>query len=139
MKSDHPAVVRTRPRNTVLNNSTFNANYTANSGSVLYTTVEQNGVDNDYIIPLPDPKPEGANDMPQEASSSRARYQSRMFLFCLSLLHYSLPNYILPERSTECAKKYLPERSRHVLEHSVGVKIMQNRNMNVSLSNMNIH
>uniref|UniRef100_A0ACB8EIY1 Uncharacterized protein n=1 Tax=Sphaerodactylus townsendi TaxID=933632 RepID=A0ACB8EIY1_9SAUR len=71
LKSDHPAVVRTRPRNTGLNNSTFNANYTANLGSVLYTTVEQNEVDNDYIIPLPDPKPEGADDTLQEPSSSQ--------------------------------------------------------------------
>ncbi|XP_053159760.1 platelet-derived growth factor receptor beta isoform X2 [Hemicordylus capensis] len=72
LTSDHPAVVRTRPRNLGLNNSRSTTNYSAGSGSVLYTAVEQNGLDNDYIIPLPDPKPEGANDIPQEASSSRA-------------------------------------------------------------------
>ncbi|KAJ7316402.1 hypothetical protein JRQ81_002564 [Phrynocephalus forsythii] len=69
LKSDHPAVVRTRPRNFGLNNSRPAAN--SSSSSVLYTTVEQNGLDNDYIIPLPDPKPEGPSDNPQEASSSR--------------------------------------------------------------------
>nr|XP_016853705.1 PREDICTED: vascular endothelial growth factor receptor kdr-like isoform X2 [Anolis carolinensis] len=72
LKSDHPAVVRTRPRNVGLNNSRSTPNSNASSSSVLYTTVEQNGLDNDYIIPLPDPKPEGVNDNPQEASSSRA-------------------------------------------------------------------
>nr|XP_060621419.1 platelet-derived growth factor receptor beta isoform X1 [Anolis sagrei ordinatus]XP_060621420.1 platelet-derived growth factor receptor beta isoform X1 [Anolis sagrei ordinatus] len=72
LKSDHPAVVRTRPRNVGLNNSRSTANSNASSSSVLYTTVEQNGLDNDYIIPLPDPKPEGVNDNPQEGSSSRA-------------------------------------------------------------------
>ncbi|XP_020662458.3 platelet-derived growth factor receptor beta [Pogona vitticeps] len=71
LKSDHPAVVRTRPRNFGLNNFQPAANSNASSSSVLYTTVEQNGLDNDYIIPLPDPKPEGASDSPQEASSSR--------------------------------------------------------------------
>ncbi|XP_044310257.1 platelet-derived growth factor receptor beta isoform X1 [Varanus komodoensis] len=70
LKSDHPAVVRTRPRNAALNNST--AEDTARSSPVLYTAVEQNGLDNDYIIPLPDPKPEGISDNLQEAPSSRA-------------------------------------------------------------------
>ncbi|KAJ6667877.1 hypothetical protein lerEdw1_016198 [Lerista edwardsae] len=72
LKSDHPAVVRTRPRNVGLNNSRSPPNSNASSSSVLYTAVEQNDLDNDYIIPLPDPKPEGANDTPQGASSSRA-------------------------------------------------------------------
>ncbi|XP_042309160.1 platelet-derived growth factor receptor beta [Sceloporus undulatus] len=72
LKSDHPAVLRTRPRNMGLNNSSSTANSNASSSYVLYTAVEQNELDNDYIIPLPDPKPEGASDNPQEASSSRA-------------------------------------------------------------------
>ncbi|XP_062976928.1 platelet-derived growth factor receptor beta [Elgaria multicarinata webbii] len=72
LKSDHPAVVRTRPRNAGLYNSRSTADDNASSSSVLYTAVEQNGLDNDYIIPLPDLKPEGANDNLQDASSSRA-------------------------------------------------------------------
>ncbi|KAM6475831.1 platelet-derived growth factor receptor beta isoform 1-T2 [Liasis olivaceus] len=72
LKSDHPAIVRTRPRNTGFNPSRSTASDSVSSSSVLYTAVEQNGVDNDYIIPLPDPKPEGDSNEPQEASSSRA-------------------------------------------------------------------
>uniref|UniRef100_A0A8D0DUR3 receptor protein-tyrosine kinase n=1 Tax=Salvator merianae TaxID=96440 RepID=A0A8D0DUR3_SALMN len=72
LKSDHPAVVRTRPRHIGLNNSRPSPEYSASSSSVLYTAVEQNGLDNDYIIPLPDPKPEGTSENPQDASSSRA-------------------------------------------------------------------
>nr|XP_028574104.1 platelet-derived growth factor receptor beta [Podarcis muralis]XP_028574105.1 platelet-derived growth factor receptor beta [Podarcis muralis]XP_028574107.1 platelet-derived growth factor receptor beta [Podarcis muralis] len=73
LKSDHPAIVRTRPWNSGLNNSRSTAiNSSTTSGTVLYTAVEQNELDNDYIIPLPDLKPEGANENPQEASSSRA-------------------------------------------------------------------
>ncbi|XP_007431229.1 platelet-derived growth factor receptor beta [Python bivittatus] len=72
LKSDHPAIVRTRPRNTGFNPSRSTASDSVSSSSVLYTAVEQNGLDNDYIIPLPDPKPEGDSNDPQEASSSRA-------------------------------------------------------------------
>lgn len=72
LKSDHPAIVRTRPRNTGFNPSRSTASDSLSSSAVLYTAVEQNGMDNDYIIPLPDPKPEGDSNDPQEASSSRA-------------------------------------------------------------------
>lgn len=71
MKSDHPAVVRTRPTIPVLNNARLAAS--SPPSSTLYTAVHQNGGENDYIIPLPDPKPEGSCDLPQEASISRAR------------------------------------------------------------------
>ncbi|KAI1234124.1 hypothetical protein IHE44_0003838 [Lamprotornis superbus] len=70
MKSDHPAVVRTRPTIPVLNNARLAAS--SPSSSILYTSVHQNGGENDYIIPLPDPKPEASCDLPQEASISRA-------------------------------------------------------------------
>uniref|UniRef100_A0A8D2PKS8 receptor protein-tyrosine kinase n=1 Tax=Zosterops lateralis melanops TaxID=1220523 RepID=A0A8D2PKS8_ZOSLA len=70
MKSDHPAVVRTRPTIPVLNNVRLAAS--SPPSSTLYTAVHQNGGENDYIIPLPDPKPEGSCDLPQEASISRA-------------------------------------------------------------------
>ncbi|XP_026552386.1 platelet-derived growth factor receptor beta isoform X2 [Pseudonaja textilis] len=72
LKSDHPAIMRTRPRNTGFSPSRSTASDSVSSSSVLYTAVEQNGVDNDYIIPLPDPKPEGDTNNPPEASSSRA-------------------------------------------------------------------
>lgn len=71
MKSDHPAVVRTRPTIPGLNNARLPASSPA--GSILYTAVHQNEGENDYIIPLPDPKPEAICDLPQEASISRAR------------------------------------------------------------------
>lgn len=71
MKSDHPAVVRTRPTIPGLNNSRVTAS--SPTGSILYTAVHQNGGENDYIIPLPDPKPDAICDLPQEASISRAR------------------------------------------------------------------
>uniref|UniRef100_A0A8C9L5H1 receptor protein-tyrosine kinase n=1 Tax=Pavo cristatus TaxID=9049 RepID=A0A8C9L5H1_PAVCR len=67
MKSDHPAVVRTRPTIPGLNNARLPP-----SSPTLYTAVHQNGGENDYIIPLPDPKPEAICDLPQEASISRA-------------------------------------------------------------------
>nr|XP_056708261.1 platelet-derived growth factor receptor beta [Euleptes europaea] len=107
LKSDHPAVVRTRPRNAGLNNSTSSANYIANSGSVLYTTVEQNGVDNDYIIPLPDPKPEGVNDTPQEPSSSRAssplnEANTSSTISCDSPLVPQQEEEQAPEMQTDC-------------------------------------
>ncbi|XP_030911017.1 platelet-derived growth factor receptor beta isoform X4 [Geospiza fortis] len=70
MKSDHPAVVRTRPVVPVLNNARLAAS--SPSSHILYTAVHQHGGENDYIIPLPDPKPEGSSDLPQEASISRA-------------------------------------------------------------------
>uniref|UniRef100_A0A8B9PPA6 Platelet-derived growth factor receptor beta n=1 Tax=Apteryx owenii TaxID=8824 RepID=A0A8B9PPA6_APTOW len=70
MKSDHPAVVRTRPTIPGLNNA--RPAPSSPTSSILYTAVHQNGGENDYIIPLPDPKPEGICDLPQEASVSRA-------------------------------------------------------------------
>ncbi|KAK2542722.1 Pdgfrb [Columba guinea] len=70
MKSDHPAVVRTRPTIPGLNNTRLAPS--SPTSSILYTAVHQNGGENDYIIPLPDPKPEATSDLPQEASISRA-------------------------------------------------------------------
>ncbi|NXY85292.1 PGFRB factor, partial [Alcedo cyanopectus] len=70
MKSDHPAVVRTRPTIPRLNNARLTAS--SPPTNILYTAVHQNGDENDYIIPLPDPKPEATGDLPQEASISRA-------------------------------------------------------------------
>ncbi|NXA32253.1 PGFRB factor, partial [Eudromia elegans] len=70
MKSDHPAVVRTRPTIPGLNN--VRPVPGSPTSSILYTAVHQNGGENDYIIPLPDPKPEGTCDLPPEASVSRA-------------------------------------------------------------------
>ncbi|NWX83589.1 PGFRB factor, partial [Nothoprocta pentlandii] len=70
MKSDHPAVVRTRPTIPGLNNA--RPAPSSPTSSILYTAVHQNGGENDYIIPLPDPKPEGICDLPPEASVSRA-------------------------------------------------------------------
>ncbi|KAL7985813.1 hypothetical protein Chor_010979 [Crotalus horridus] len=72
LKSDHPAIVRIRPRNTGFSASRSTASDSVSSSSVLYAAVEQNGVDNDYIIPLPDLKPEADSNNPPEASSSRA-------------------------------------------------------------------
>uniref|UniRef100_A0A452GQ08 Platelet-derived growth factor receptor beta n=1 Tax=Gopherus agassizii TaxID=38772 RepID=A0A452GQ08_9SAUR len=70
LKSDHPAVLRTRPR--IPGVSSTGLTHSSGTGSVLYTAVQQDGGDNDYIIPLPDPKPDGIDDTPQEASVSRA-------------------------------------------------------------------
>uniref|UniRef100_A0A8C8STV8 Platelet-derived growth factor receptor beta n=1 Tax=Pelusios castaneus TaxID=367368 RepID=A0A8C8STV8_9SAUR len=70
LKSDHPAVLRTRPRIPGVSNA--RPAPSSSVGSVLYTAVQQNGGDNNYIIPLPDPKPDGLDDAPQEVSVSRA-------------------------------------------------------------------
>ncbi|PKU35653.1 platelet-derived growth factor receptor beta [Limosa lapponica baueri] len=70
MRSDHPAVVRTRPTIPGLNNARLTPS--SPTSSILYTSVHQNGGENDYIIPLPDPKPEAICDLPQETSISRA-------------------------------------------------------------------
>uniref|UniRef100_A0A8D0GE82 Platelet-derived growth factor receptor beta n=1 Tax=Sphenodon punctatus TaxID=8508 RepID=A0A8D0GE82_SPHPU len=68
LRSDHPAVVRTRPRIPMISNAGHIPNSSTGMSSVLYTAVQQN----DYVIPLPDPSPEGDDDTPQEASVSRA-------------------------------------------------------------------
>uniref|UniRef100_A0A8C3HAK2 Platelet-derived growth factor receptor beta n=1 Tax=Chrysemys picta bellii TaxID=8478 RepID=A0A8C3HAK2_CHRPI len=70
LKSDHPAVLRTRPR--IPGVSSAGLTPSSGTGSVLYTAVQQDEGDNEYIIPLPDPKPDGIDDAPQEASVSRA-------------------------------------------------------------------
>ncbi|XP_030067489.1 platelet-derived growth factor receptor beta [Microcaecilia unicolor] len=72
LKSDHPAVVRVRPRlqkiesmlGTVSSNEATSVNYTA-------VQEQQQNSNNDYIIPLPDPKPEGSEDTHSETSESR--------------------------------------------------------------------
>ncbi|XP_053574627.1 platelet-derived growth factor receptor beta [Bombina bombina] len=67
LNSDHPAVVRVRPRLSKMNNSSH-VGIIANN--ILYSTIQQND-NNDYIIPLPDPKPEDDDKVPDENSESR--------------------------------------------------------------------
>ncbi|KAG8504484.1 Platelet-derived growth factor receptor beta [Galemys pyrenaicus] len=65
LRSDHPAVLRSQARL-----PGFRA--PLDTSSVLYTAVQPNEGDNDYIIPLPDPKPEAADEGPLEGSPSLA-------------------------------------------------------------------
>uniref|UniRef100_G3WXF7 receptor protein-tyrosine kinase n=1 Tax=Sarcophilus harrisii TaxID=9305 RepID=G3WXF7_SARHA len=68
LRSDHPAILRTRAQL-----PTFGGpRGPLDTSSVLYTAVQQNEGDNDYIIPLPDPKPEGPEAAPLESSHSLA-------------------------------------------------------------------
>ncbi|XP_068958831.1 platelet-derived growth factor receptor beta [Petaurus breviceps papuanus] len=68
LRSDHPAILRTRAQL-----PTFGGpRGPLDTSSVLYTAVQQNEGDNDYIIPLPDPKPEGPDAAPLESSHSLA-------------------------------------------------------------------
>ncbi|XP_018410458.1 PREDICTED: platelet-derived growth factor receptor beta [Nanorana parkeri] len=63
LRSDHPAVVRVRPRMAKINNGGESIT------NISYSAVQPN--DNDYIIPLPDPKPEESDNMLNENSESR--------------------------------------------------------------------
>lgn len=69
LRSDHPAVLRSQARLPGFPG----LRSPLDTSSVLYTAVQPNEGDNDYIIPLPDPKPEVADDGPLESSPSLAR------------------------------------------------------------------
>ncbi|KAM4037469.1 platelet-derived growth factor receptor beta [Anomaloglossus baeobatrachus] len=66
LRSDHPAVVRVRPRATKINNPVYEGE---NISNILYSAVQAN--DSDYIIPLPDPKPEDSDNAMNENTESR--------------------------------------------------------------------
>ncbi|KAM3924221.1 platelet-derived growth factor receptor beta [Leptodactylus fuscus] len=66
LRSDHPAVVRVRPRATKINNPVYEG---ASISNILYSAVQPN--DSEYIIPLPDPKPEDSDNVLNENSESR--------------------------------------------------------------------
>ncbi|XP_069619688.1 platelet-derived growth factor receptor beta [Ranitomeya imitator] len=66
LRSDHPAVVRVRPRATKINNPVYEGESISN---ILYSAVQPN--DSDYIIPLPDPKPEDSDNAMNENTESR--------------------------------------------------------------------
>ncbi|KAF6082432.1 platelet derived growth factor receptor beta [Phyllostomus discolor] len=68
LRSDHPAVLRSQARLPGFHG----LRSPLDTSSVLYTAVQPNECDNDYIIPLPDPKPEGADEGPLEGSPSLA-------------------------------------------------------------------
>ncbi|XP_038628191.1 platelet-derived growth factor receptor beta [Tachyglossus aculeatus] len=70
LRSEHPAVLRTRPQIPGLGRP----GAPPDTGSVLYTDVQGNGGENNYIIPLPDPKPESGShdDLPPDGSHSLA-------------------------------------------------------------------
>ncbi|XP_049503978.1 platelet-derived growth factor receptor beta isoform X1 [Panthera uncia] len=68
LRSDHPAVLRSQARFPGFNG----LRSPLDTSSVLYTAVQPNESDNDYIIPLPDPKPEIADEGPLEGSPSLA-------------------------------------------------------------------
>lgn len=65
LRSDHPAVVRVGPRATKINNPVYEGESISN---ILYSAVQPN--DNDYIIPLPDPKPEDSDNVLNESRPS---------------------------------------------------------------------
>ncbi|KAM4748764.1 platelet-derived growth factor receptor beta [Rhinophrynus dorsalis] len=67
-QSDHPAVVRVRPRVNKINSSAHATEMIANN--ILYSAVQLND-NNDYIIPLPDPKPDESDNVLNENSESR--------------------------------------------------------------------
>ncbi|XP_054424160.1 platelet-derived growth factor receptor beta isoform X2 [Pteronotus mesoamericanus] len=68
LRSDHPAVLRSQARLPGFHG----LRSPLDTSSVLYTAVQPNECDNDYIIPLPDPKPEAADEGPLEGSPSLA-------------------------------------------------------------------
>ncbi|KAF3828441.1 hypothetical protein GH733_004895 [Mirounga leonina] len=68
LRSDHPAVLRSQARLPGFHG----LRSPLDTSSVLYTAVQPNEGDNDYIIPLPDPKPEVADEGPLESSPSLA-------------------------------------------------------------------
>ncbi|KAM9253681.1 platelet-derived growth factor receptor beta isoform 1-T1 [Dugong dugon] len=68
LRSDHPAILRSQARLPGFHG----LHSTLDTSSVLYTAVQPNEGDNDYIIPLPDPKPEVADEGPLEGSPSLA-------------------------------------------------------------------
>ncbi|XP_054997344.1 platelet-derived growth factor receptor beta isoform X1 [Sorex araneus] len=68
LRSDHPAVLRSQARLPGFHGPRS----PLGAGSVLYTAVQPNTGDSDYIIPLPDPKPEVAEEGPLEGSPSLA-------------------------------------------------------------------
>lgn len=68
LRSDHPAILRSQARFPGFHG----LRSPLDTGSVLYTAVQPNEGDNDYIIPLPDPKPEVADEGPLEGSPSLA-------------------------------------------------------------------
>ncbi|XP_045855955.1 platelet-derived growth factor receptor beta isoform X2 [Meles meles] len=68
LRSDHPAVLRSQARLPGFHG----LRSPLDTSSVLYTAVQPNEGDNDYIIPLPDPKPDAADEGPLESSPSLA-------------------------------------------------------------------
>ncbi|XP_037364848.1 platelet-derived growth factor receptor beta isoform X3 [Talpa occidentalis] len=68
LRSDHPAVLRSQARLPGFHG----LRSPLDTSSVLYTAVQPNEGDNDYIIPLPDPKPEATDEGPLEGSPSLA-------------------------------------------------------------------
>ncbi|XP_059030010.1 platelet-derived growth factor receptor beta isoform X2 [Mustela lutreola] len=68
LRSDHPAVLRSQARLPGFHG----LRSPLDTSSVLYTAVQPNEGDNAYIIPLPDPKPEAADEGPLESSPSLA-------------------------------------------------------------------
>ncbi|XP_075397917.1 platelet-derived growth factor receptor beta isoform X1 [Tenrec ecaudatus] len=69
LRSNHPAILRSQARLPAFHG----LRSALDTSSVLYTAVQPEG-DNDYIIPLPDPKPEGAEEGPLEGSPSLASF-----------------------------------------------------------------
>ncbi|OCT86363.1 platelet-derived growth factor receptor beta [Xenopus laevis] len=74
-RSDHPAVVRVRPKLNKIN-STMHAGETI-ANNILYSVVQPND-NNDYIIPLPDPKPEDSDNILNLNESSASRPSSTL-------------------------------------------------------------
>ncbi|XP_029410088.1 platelet-derived growth factor receptor beta isoform X2 [Nannospalax galili] len=68
LRSDHPAILRSQARLPGFHG----LRSPLDTSSVLYTAVQPNEGDNDYIIPLPDPKPDTAEEGPLESSPSLA-------------------------------------------------------------------
>ncbi|XP_007941800.1 platelet-derived growth factor receptor beta [Orycteropus afer afer] len=68
LRSNHPAILRSQARLPGFHG----LRSPLDTSSVLYTAVQPNEGDNDYIIPLPDPKPEVADEGPLEGSPSLA-------------------------------------------------------------------
>lgn len=69
LRSDHPAILRSQARLPGIHS----LRSPLDTSSVLYTAVQPNESDNDYIIPLPDPKPDAADEGLLEGSPSLAR------------------------------------------------------------------
>ncbi|KAM6224242.1 platelet-derived growth factor receptor beta [Rhynchocyon petersi] len=116
LRSNHPAILRSQARLPGFHG----LHSTLDTSSVLYTAVQPNEGDNDYIIPLPDPKPEIGDEGPLEGSPSLAsstlnEVNTSSTISCDSPLEPQEEPELEPESPEELDPKF-----EHGLEQPVG-------------------